>query len=79
MAERVAGALASQPERAEIDRARRKPTESRDAYDYYPRGMANLHRGTRDCIDSASLQFCRALKLDASFASGCAMATWCHV
>ena len=32
---------------------KRKPTESLDAYDYYLRGMANLHRGTREAIDEA--------------------------
>ena len=43
----VVGAIAPQLERAEIERAKRKPTESLDAYDYYLRGMANLHRGTQ--------------------------------
>ena len=42
----VVGAIAPQLERAEIERAKRKPTGSLDAYDYYLRGMANLHRGT---------------------------------
>jgi len=46
VAESVVGAIAPQLERAEIERAKRKPTESLDAYDYYLRGMANLHRGT---------------------------------
>ena len=41
----VVGAIAPQLERAEIERAKRKPTESLDAYDYYLRGMANLHQG----------------------------------
>ncbi len=40
----VVGAIAPQLERAEIERAKRKPTESLDAYDYYLRGMANLHQ-----------------------------------
>src|SRR6185295_4685304 len=35
----VAGAIAPQLERAEIERAKRKPTASLDAYDYYLRGM----------------------------------------
>ena len=43
----VVGAIAPQLERAEIERAKRKPTESLDAYDYYLRGMANLHQGTQ--------------------------------
>ena len=49
----VVGAIAPQLERAEIERAKRKPTESLDAYDYYLRGMAHLHRGTREAIDEA--------------------------
>ena len=49
----VVGAIAPQLERAEIERAKRKPTESLDAYDYYLRGMANLHQGTREAINEA--------------------------
>ena len=40
----VVGAVAPQLERAEIERSKRKPTESLDAYDYYLRGMAKFHR-----------------------------------
>ena len=43
----VVGAIAPQLERAEIERAKRKPTESLDAYDYYLRGMAHLHIGSQ--------------------------------
>ena len=74
----VVGAIAPQLERAEIQRARRKPTDSLDAHDYYLRGMANLHRGTRESIDEALAQFNRALQLDPNFASAYAMAAWCH-
>jgi TolB-like protein len=74
----VVGAIAPQLERAEIERAKRKPTESLDAYDYYLRGMANLHRGTRDSIDEALAQFYHALQRDPNFASAYAMAAWCH-
>ena len=49
----VVGAIAPQLERAEIERAKRKPTENLGAYDYYLRGMADLHRGTREAIDEA--------------------------
>src|SRR5262245_10185123 len=53
----VVGAIAPQLERAEIERAQRKPTESLDAYDYYLRGMAHLHLGTRESITEALAQF----------------------
>ena len=42
----VVGAIAPKLEQAEIERARRKPTESLDAYDYYLRGMAAFHQWT---------------------------------
>jgi TolB-like protein len=78
LTENVVGAIAPQLERAEIERAKRKPTESLDAHDYYLRGMANLHRGNRDSIDEALAQFYHALQLDPNFASAYAMAAWCH-
>jgi TolB-like protein len=74
----VVGAIAPQLERAEIERAKRKPTESLDAYDHYLRGMANLHRGTREAIDAALASFYRAVELDPAFASAYAMAAWCY-
>ena len=76
--ENVVGAIAPQLERAEIERARRKPTESFDAYDYFLCGMMNLHRGTRESIDAALTQFDRALQLDPNYASAHAMAAWCY-
>jgi TolB-like protein/Tfp pilus assembly protein PilF len=79
MTENVVGAIAPRLELAEIERAKRKPTESLDAYDYYLRGMANLHRGTRESIGEAMTQFARALQLDPNFASAYAMAAWCHL
>ena len=74
----VVGAIAPQLERAEIERAKRKPTESLDAYDYYLRGMAHLHQGTREAIDEALPLFYKAIELDPDFASAYAMAAWCH-
>jgi hypothetical protein len=51
--ESVVGAIAPQLERAEIERAKRKPTGSLDAYDYYLHGMAHLELGTKESIDAA--------------------------
>ncbi|MHC8327549.1 winged helix-turn-helix domain-containing protein [Pseudomonas sp. LB1P83] len=78
IAESVVGAIAPQLERAEIERAKRKPTESLDAYDYYLRGMAKLHSGTREDIAEALPLFYKAIELDAEFASAYGMAAWCH-
>ena len=75
----VVGAIAPQLERAEIERAKRKPTENLGAYDYYLRGMADLHRGTREAIDEALLLFEKAIELDPDFASAYGAAAWCHL
>jgi TolB-like protein len=74
----VVGAIAPKLERAEIARAKRKPTESLDAYDYYLRGMANVYQGSREAIDKAQPLFYKAIELDPDFASAYAMAAWCH-
>jgi TolB-like protein len=78
MTESVAGAIAPELERAEIERAVQKPTESLDAYDYYLRGMANFHRATRQDIDQALLCFRKAFERDAEFAAAFGMAAWCY-
>jgi TolB-like protein len=79
LTENVVGAIAPQLERAEIERAKRKPTESLDAYDCYLRGMANLHQGTREAINEALPLFYKAIQFDPDFASAYAMAAWCHL
>ena len=40
--QKVVGAIAPRVEQAEIDRARRRPSDSTDAYDCYLRGLACL-------------------------------------
>jgi TolB-like protein len=75
----VVGAIAPQMERAEIERAKRKPTENLNAYDYYLRGMANLQLGTQEAIDEALPLFEQAITLDPDFAPAYAMAAWCYV
>lgn len=60
----VVGAIAPKLEQAEIERAKRKPTESLDAYDYFLRALAALHLWTRDGNDEA-LQLCyKAIERD---------------
>jgi TolB-like protein len=76
--ENVVGAIAPQLERAEIERAKRKPTESLDAYDYYLRGMANFHQGTREAVNKGLPLFYKAIQLDPDFASAYGMAAWCY-
>lgn len=73
----VVGAIAPQLELAEIERAKRKPTENLDAYDYYLRGLAQFHMATRDGIDAALPLFYRAIDRDPDFAAAYGMAAWC--
>jgi adenylate cyclase len=74
----VVGAIAPKLEQAEIERAKRKPTSSLDAYDYYLRGMAAVHLWTREGNEEALLHFRRAIDLDPGFASAYGMAARCY-
>jgi TolB-like protein/class 3 adenylate cyclase len=49
----VVGAIAPTLEKAEIERAKRKPTNSLDAYDCFLRGMASFHQQTRESVGDA--------------------------
>jgi len=74
----VVGAIAPKLEQAEIERARRKPTESLDAYDYYLRGLACIHQDTPESSAEALRLFSRAIALDPEFATAYGLAVWCH-
>jgi TolB-like protein/Tfp pilus assembly protein PilF len=75
----VVGQLAPKLEQAEIERAKRKPTESLDAYDYFLRGIAHAYRyGSRDSIGEALRLFYRAIELDPDYASAYGMAARCY-
>jgi hypothetical protein len=65
-------------ERAEIERSRRKPTESLGAYDYYLRGMAAMHLLSREGSDEALAHFDQAIQLDPSFAAAHGVAARCY-
>jgi TolB-like protein/Tfp pilus assembly protein PilF len=78
MTESVVGAISPTLERAEIERAKHKPTERLDAYDYYLRGMASFHLGTSESTDAALKLFYKALELDPEYASAHGMAAWCY-
>ena len=75
----VVGAIAPKLEQAEIERAKRKPTEHLDAYDYYLRGIASLHQLTRESTANALQLFYKAIELDPEFASAYGMAAFCAV
>jgi adenylate cyclase len=79
VAESIVGAIAPAVEKAEIERAKRKPTESLDAYDHYLRGLASSYQPTnRQSNEEALRQFNRAIKLDPGFASAYARAALCY-
>jgi adenylate cyclase len=75
---RVVAAIAPRLDEAEIERARRKPTESLDAYDYYLRGFAAFHQWTPEANNEALSQFYKAIELDPLFASAFGMAARCY-
>src|SRR5437879_944391 len=75
----VVSAIAPKLEQAEIERAKRKPTESLDAYDYFLRGIASVHAvfgGTKEAVSEALRLFYGAIELDPDFASAYGMAAW---
>ncbi|MEZ5832538.1 MAG: winged helix-turn-helix domain-containing protein [Dongiaceae bacterium] len=74
----VVGAIAPKLEQAEIERAKRKPTENLDAYDHFLRGMACVHRWTREANAEALRHFARAIQLDPDFAAAYGMAARCY-
>ena len=78
MTAEIVGAIAPQLERAEIERAKHKPTESLDAYDYYLRAMWKFRQASRSAIGEALPMFYEAIRRDPEFASAYAMAAWCH-
>jgi TolB-like protein len=78
--ESVVGAIAPAVEKAEIERAKRKPTASLDAYAHYLRGLARLHQfGNRQANDEALRLFNRAIELDPEFATAYGRAAFCYL
>jgi len=77
---KVVGAIAPRLEKAEIDRAQRKPIENLDAYDCFLRGMAEIQKQevqTRESFTAAQRLFYQAIELDPGFSTPYAMAARC--
>jgi tetratricopeptide (TPR) repeat protein len=74
----VVGAIAPRLEAAEIDRVKRKPTESLDAYDYYLRGLAITNRMTREANEEALRLFNKAIERDPEFTLAYARGAYCY-
>jgi TolB-like protein len=89
--ESVVGAIAPAVEKAEIERAKRKPTESLDAYALYLRGLPRFYQvvgggvsgggmsGSRQANEEALRLFNSAIELDPDFASAYGRAAFCYV
>jgi TolB-like protein/class 3 adenylate cyclase len=77
--ETVIGAIAPAVERAEIERAKRRPTGSPDAYTLYLRGLARSHQfADRQANDEALRLFRGATELDPDFGSAYGRAATCY-
>ena len=79
VAEGVAGAIEPTLRGAEIERARRKPTASLDAYDLYLRALphvfATMFEGTREALRLLD----QALALDPNYAAASGLKAWRHL
>jgi len=73
----VVGAITPSVERAEIDRAVLKSTDSLAAYDHYMRGIASTYQWTNESTSEALRQYRKAIALDPKFALAYALATCC--
>jgi adenylate cyclase len=77
--ESVVGAIAPAIEKAEIERAKRKPTESLDAYALYLRGLTKYYQfANREANEEALRLFYRAIELDPDFAGAYGRAASCY-
>jgi hypothetical protein len=79
VASRVVGAIEPKLQFSEIERAKRKPTQSLNAYDMYLRALAQYHKFTEDGMREAITLLRRALAIDPSYALAAAMVGWCRM
>jgi adenylate cyclase len=77
VASSVVGAIEPKLRQSEIARAKRKPTESLDAYDLYLRALAEFHKFTESSVVQAIELSKRALAIDPSYAPAAAMLGRC--
>ncbi|MBR0950396.1 winged helix-turn-helix domain-containing tetratricopeptide repeat protein [Bradyrhizobium canariense] len=73
----VIGALVPQLERAEIERAKRKPTENLQAYDYYLRALSSFYQFTREQNIEALRLTRLAVEIDPGLAAAYALGAYC--
>lgn len=74
----VVGLVEPEVRKAEIERARRKPPDSLDAYDLYLRALPHF-RGTSAAVRDEAIDLLeQAVRLDPEFATGLAHAAWAY-
>ena len=73
----VVGAIAPKLEQAEIDRVKRSPTTSLNAYDHYLRGMAYFPPFNLEAAIEAHRLMSKSIDLDREYALPHAMAAFC--
>lgn len=76
VAEAVAGALELSLREAEIERARRKPTQSLDAYDLYLRSLPHHYAKTQPANDACLALLRQAIAIDPGFSLAKAFAAF---
>ncbi len=65
----IVAAMAINVSNSEQSRAMRKPPQDLDAYDYFLRGWAHYHSGTRESNQIAKEMFTKALLIDPNYAA----------
>ena len=78
LTEQIVGAIEPSVRRAEIDRARRKPPNSLEAYDLYLRALPHAHANSPAETDEALRLLHQSLKLDSNYLAAHGYAAWCH-
>jgi adenylate cyclase len=74
----VVAAIEPSLRQAEIDRARRKPTDRLDAYDWYLRALPHFYALNRESLDRAIMLLDRAIAIDPHFALAKALKARCY-
>jgi tetratricopeptide (TPR) repeat protein len=79
IAEAVVGMLEPSIQQAELERIRRKPPDSLDAYEHYLRGLALTDMFTRQSVREMQDHCLRAVELDPGFAPSYALAARAYI
>ena len=79
ISQRIAASIEPTIQAAEVARARRKPTDSLDAYDYYLRAAPHMESISAEGCRTALQLLGESMRLDATFGPAMAAAAACHL